>query len=426
MNKSSQINKAYKSILLKEIVPAMGCTEPIAIAFASAKMREVLGSIPDKVTIKVSRNIIKNVKSVNIPNTNGLRGIKAAVAAGIVEGQSAKKLQVISQIGKDGEKNINKYLESHIIEVIPSQSEEIFEIEVIGAKEKETAEVRIVRDHTNIVYICKNDRVLYNVAEQGKSKCEDELYELLCLEDILEFALEEDLQEIEEVIRRQADYNYHIACEGLQGNYGSNIGKTILKYGNNDIRTFAKAMAAAGSDARMAGCELPVMIVGGSGNQGITASVPILAFSEYKNYEKQKVLRALVLSDLLSIYQRYLIGRLSAYCGAVNAASSAVAGIAYLEGLSKKQIIDSFLNTLLSVSGIVCDGAKASCAAKIAAAVEAGLLGYDMSREGSRFGDGEGINGRTAEETVRNIAILGREGMKETDRTIIEIMTQNI
>lgn len=426
MYRESQICKAYKCILIKEIIPAMGCTEPIAIAYAAAKMKELLGIEPEKVTIKVSNNIIKNVKSVNIPNTNGLTGIKAAVAAGIKEGHAYRQLQVLSEISEDGEKNIYNYMKTHDIEILPSETEEVFEIDIFGEAGKNNAEVRIVKEHTNIVYMCKNGKVIYNSVGECNSKNGEELYNLLCVDHIIQFALEEDLTEVEKLIWKQAECNFKIACEGIQGNYGANIGKTILKYGKDDVRTLAKAMAAAGSDARMAGCEMPVMIVGGSGNQGITATVPILVFAKYRGYEKHNILRALVLSDLLTIYQRFLIGRLSAYCGAVNAGSSAAAGIAFLEGGSKEQIEDTFLNALAAVSGIVCDGAKASCAAKIAAAVEAGLLGYDMSREKMRFQQGEGIIGKTAEETVKNVGILGKEGMRATDKKIIEIMVKDL
>ena len=422
MDKHALISTAYKRILLQEIVAAMGCTEPIAIAYAAAKMREVLGSEPEKVKVVVSNNIIKNVKSVTIPNTDGMTGIQAAAAAGIVAGTASKELQVLSEISNNDNEAIRKYMETHCIEVLPSKSNEVFEIEISGETGRDTAQVRIVKEHTNVVRVVKNKEILFEKKEEYHDTYGDKDYSLLCVDDIIEFAAEGDINGIEDIIWKQAEYNLRIAEEGLQKDYGARIGKTLLAYKGSNIYGKAEAMAAAGSDARMAGCELPVMIVGGSGNQGIAASVPIIAFAMEGEYDKQRIVRTLILSDLLSIYQRFLIGRLSAYCGAVNAGSAAAAAIAYLEGGSKEQIKRTLVNGLAIASGIICDGAKASCAAKVAASVEAGLLGYQMSMRGLEFKTGEGIVAETAEETVQNIGRLGKEGMKETDNEIIAIM----
>ena len=421
--KSSDLKyKNYMQILKEELVPAMGCTEPIAIAYAAAKAREVLGCMPEKVIVEVSGNIIKNVKSVIVPNTNHLKGIEAATAAGIVAGQAEKKLEVISKVTEEEKKMIKEYIDACPIEVKLADTPFIFDIQISVFYKDSVVKVRIVNYHTNIILIEKNDEILY-IKEANASK-EEGLTDkrLLNVEDIIDFANSVDIKDIEDIIGRQIEYNSKIAEEGLKNSYGANIGSVLLSTYGHDIKVRAKAKAAAGSDARMNGCELPVIIISGSGNQGMTASLPVIEYAKELNVSKEKLYRALVISDLVTIHQKTGIGRLSAYCGAISAGAGSGAGIAYLYGGGYKEISHTIVNALSIVSGIVCDGAKASCAAKIAAGVDAGILGYYMFKEGQQFRGGDGIVKKGVEATISNVGKLAKEGMKETDKEIIKIM----
>lgn len=411
----------YVKLLREELVPAFGCTEPIAIAYALSYARDILGVLPTKVEVEVSGNIIKNVKSVTIPNTGGLRGIEVAAAAGIIAGKTEKKLEVIAEV-EDGQiAEMKQYLEQFPIQVRSSKSDEVFEIDTFVTCGEKNARVKIVKEHMNVVLIEKDGAILFAKKDDDK---EEEKEALLSIEHILDFADQVPLQEIEPLICQQIQYNMAIAREGLKNEYGGAVGRTILSHSKGSPRDRAKAYAAAGSDARMSGCTLPVVIVSGSGNQGITASVPIVAYAEGKDFTQERIIRAIVVSDLLTIYQRQFIGRLSAYCGAVNAGCASAAGIAYLDGGGFDEVAHTLINSLAAVSGVVCDGAKPSCAAKIAASVEAGLLGYDMFKEKKEFVGGDGIVTCDADETIKNVGILGKEGMLETDRKIIEIMLE--
>lgn len=412
-------DRCFIELLEKELIPALGCTEPIALAYAAAYARDVLETIPDKAEIIVSNNIIKNVKSVTIPNTNGLRGIESAVVAGIIGGKVEKRLEVIEDMTCEQINDIIKYLQNASIHVRASKSEEVFEIDVREWSGKDCAEVKIIKEHMNVVLVKKNDTVIYkkeNHLEEEKGE------EFLSIENIIKFADNVPFQNIEFLIHRQVKYNMKIAEEGIKQEYGGAVGKTILSCANGSVREKARAYAAAGSDARMNGCTLPVVIVSGSGNQGITASVPIIVYAREKGYDEERMIRAIVISDLLTIYQRQFIGRLSAYCGAVNAGCASVAGISYLEGGGFKEVAHTLVNSLAAVSGIICDGAKSSCAAKIASAIDAGFLGYTMYQNHKEFVGGDGIVTCDADETVKNVGILGREGMRQTDQKIIDIM----
>lgn len=400
----------------------MGCTEPIALAYAAAKAREILGEMPERITVGASGSIIKNVKSVIVPNTNQLKGISAAVAAGVVAGVPDRELEVISEVSEAQLVEIRRFLEHTDIEVGCLENGLTFEILVTMYKGDSSATVRIANYHTNIVLIKKNEEVLYETKAGAEE--EEDLTDRSCMNmrDIFDFAMTVDIADIEEVINRQNRYNHAIAKEGIQGNYGANIGKVILKSEGGSIRVKAKAMAAAGSDARMNGCELPVIINSGSGNQGITCCVPVLEYAKEFGSDKETLYRALVLSNLTAIYQKTGIGRLSAYCGAVSAGAAAGAGIAYLHGGGYEEVIHTVVNALAIVSGMVCDGAKASCAAKIAMAVDAGILGFEMFKNGQQFYCGDGIVAKGPDATIRNIGELGKEGMKETNQTIIDMM----
>lgn len=413
---------AYVQILKEELVPAMGCTEPIALAYAAAKAREILGSIPDKVVIAASGSIIKNVKSVIVPNTNHLKGIPAAATAGIIAGRAEKELEVIAQVTESEIEQMKQFLQTADIKVVHADNGITFDIIVSVYKGSSYAKVRIANYHTNIVLMEKDGEVLYEIAVEGEKEEGLTDRNLLNMKDIWDFAMTVNVKDIKETLDRQIAYNTAIAEEGLRGDYGANIGSVLLDTYGDDIRTRAKAKAAAGSDARMNGCELPVIINSGSGNQGMTSSIPVIEYAKEFDADEDTLYRALALSNLVTIHQKTGIGRLSAYCGAVSAGAGAGAGIAYLCGGGYEEVIHTVVNALAIVSGIVCDGAKASCAAKIASAVDAGILGYNMYKRGQQFYGGDGIVTRGVEETIQNVGRLGKQGMKETNEEIIKIM----
>ncbi|MFW5630659.1 MAG: serine dehydratase subunit alpha family protein [Acetivibrio ethanolgignens] len=422
MERSNPKYNAYIQILKEELLPAMGCTEPIALAYAAAVARKTLGELPDRVVIGASGSIIKNVKSVIVPNTNHLKGIPAAAVAGIVAGDPDKELEVISEVTKEEIEKMREFLENTEISVEHLDNGINFDILITLYKGEDYARVRIENYHTNIVLIEHNGKILKEseVASEEEEGLTDR--SLLNMEDIWDFINSVDVAEIKEVLDQQMEYNYAIAEEGLRGTYGANIGKVLLDMEGDNVQTRAKAMAAAGSDARMNGCELPVIINSGSGNQGITVSVPVMVYAKEKKVDSEMLYRALALSNLTAIHQKTPIGRLSAYCGAVNAGAGAGAGIAYLCGGGYEEVIHTVVNALAIVSGIVCDGAKASCAAKIAAAVDAGILGYNMYIRGQQFYEGDGIVTKGVEATLKNVGRLGKEGMRETNEEIIKMM----
>lgn len=424
MNKTDQKYQAYIQILREELVPAVGCTEPLALAYAAAKAREVLGCIPERVHIGASGSIIKNVKSVIVPNTDHLKGIPAAAAAGIIAGRPEKELEVIADVSREEIEEIQEFLDEKEIRVEHIDNGITFDIIITVSAGESYAQVRIANYHTNIVHIDKDGEILLDIPVRGEN--EEGLTDrgVLSVEDIWDFVQTVDIEDIRDILKRQIDYNTEIAEEGLRGNYGANIGSVILESYGNDVRNRAKAMAAAGSDARMNGCELPVIINSGSGNQGLTCSLPVLEYAKELNVDREKMYRALALSNLVAIHQKTGIGRLSAYCGAVSAGAAAGAGIAYLCGGGYKEITHTVVNALAIVSGMVCDGAKASCAAKIAASVDAGILGYHMYMQGQQFYGGDGIITKGVEKTIANVGRLGKEGMRETNEEIIKIMVE--
>ena len=420
MKREDNIYQIYVQILKEELVTAMGCTEPIAISYAAARARAVLGELPEKIVVKASGSIIKNVKSVVVPNTGGLRGIEAAAAAGVVCGNENKKLEVLSEIESEDIERIKGYLGQADIKVEYQETGRTFDLSVCVYKEHSQASVRITDYHTNIVQIEKNWEFIRD--DLKDEKIEKANRDVLSMENIWEFVRCADIEDVKETLDKQIECNMKIAREGIRGNYGANIGSILLKMEGDAVQVRAKAMAAAGSDARMNGCGLPVVINSGSGNQGITCSVPVLVYGESLNCDIEKIYRALLLSNLTAIYIKAGIGTLSAYCGAVSAGAAAGAGIAYLHGGGYEEIKHTVVNALAIVSGIVCDGAKASCAAKIASSVEAGIVGYYMYLNEQEFCAGEGIVAEGIERTIENIGILGKEGMKETNKKIIEMM----
>lgn len=415
----------YISVLKEELIPAMGCTEPIAIAYAGAIAREHLGCLPERVEIEVSGNIIKNVKSVIVPNTGGLRGIEVAAAAGIVAGDAAKELKVISEVSTEAVAVIHKFLESTPITVNFSDSKKIFDIMITVYGNGHSAYVRICEFHTNIVEIREDDKYVLqkDIAVEDSLGFTDRGF--MNVQEIIEFADTARIEDVKDILDLQIECNVNISEEGLAGDYGANIGKVLLKtYGTDDVKIRAKAKAAAGSDARMNGCEMPVVINSGSGNQGITASIPVIEYAKELGVSDEKRYRALLVSNLITIHLKSGIGRLSAYCGAVSAGCASGAGIAYLYGGGVDEVSHTIVNSLAITSGIICDGAKASCAAKIATAIDAGILGYNMYKEGQQFYGGDGIVSKGVENTIKNVGQLAKEGMATTDQEILKIMTK--
>ena len=423
MDKTDPKYSAYLDILHEELMPAMGCTEPIAIAYAGSMARKILGAQPERVLVEASKNIIKNVKSVVVPNTGGLKGIEASAVAGIVAGDADKVLEVIASVTEDERKEIAEFLDSKEIKVIAAKSDVIFDLIVSVWSGEHCASVRISHYHTNIVRVTKDDETVFHVQhcdDTNMTSASDRSF--MNVEDIIDFAESVEISEVKDVLQRQIDYNSAIALEGIKGNWGANVGSVLFKTWGDDIKARAKAMASAGSDARMSGCELPVIIVSGSGNQGLTASVPVIEYAKEFKATQDTLYRALIVSNLVTIHQKTGIGRLSAFCGAVSAGVGAGAGITWLSGGKYKEVAHTIVNALAIVSGIVCDGAKPSCAGKIASAVEAGILGYHMYKSGQQFYGGDGIIQKGVENTIRNVGRLGRVGMRETDKEIIRIM----
>ena len=424
MEKTDVRYSAYVEILREELIPAMGCTEPIALAYAAAKVREVLEVVPESIVLQVSGSIIKNVKSVIVPNTGGLKGMRAAVSAGVIAGDASKELEVISQVSPQQLEDMVAYMDLTPIDIRHIEEGHVFDIIITAVKGSSSASVRISDYHTNIVLIEKDGRVILD--RRGHSGLEEQRIDrsLLSLEGIWDFANTADLDDVRELLDRQIEYNTAIANEGIRGDYGANVGKTLLKTQGNDVRVRAKAMAAAGSDARMNGCEMPVIINSGSGNQGITCSVPVVEYARELGVEHDKLLRALLLSNLVSIHEKTGIGTLSAYCGAVTAGSGAGAGIVYLLGGSYEDVCSTVTNALAISSGIICDGAKASCAAKIAVSLDSALLGYDLNRCDEEFEAGDGIVMDDVDSTISGVGKIGKEGMRGTNDTIIQLMIE--
>ena len=414
---------AYCTLLHRELIPATGCTEPIAIAYAAALMRRTLGKLPERMQVCVSGNIIKNAKSVVVPGTGGKKGIAAAAAAGAVAGQSDRLLEVIDGITPEQREEIESYLKTAQIAVSCAEDGLTLDIRITGYAESDSAYVRIAGAHTNVVRIEQNGEVLLDepVVQPGH---EDDAPSVLNTADIVAFADSVDLDLVRAPLMRQLSLNLAIAEYGLSQGCGANIGRVLLCEGEGDLVARARAYAAAGSDARMSGAELPVVIVSGSGNQGITASVPVAIWARERGFSEEALLRALIVSDLVTIHQKTGIGRLSAFCGAVCAGCGAGAGIAYLEGGGYDGVAHAVVNALAIISGMVCDGAKASCAAKIAVAVDAGILGYRMYTQKQEFLSGDGIVVKGVDNTIRNIGRLAKDGMRETETEILSMMLE--
>ena len=416
---------AITEILKEELVPAMGCTEPIAIAYASSIARSLISSLPTSVTVYASPNIIKNVKSVVVPHTGGERGIEAAASIGIVAGREELELEVLSKVGLEDIERSKELRRDAKFTILPSESGYIFHIRVELKNDSESSAVEIAGNHTNVILKERNGEVIYKKEYKDSVESKKTDRSILSIKSISEYADTVDIESIKETLERQIEYNTAIADEGLHGSWGANIGSILLKSNGESVQNKAKAYAAAGSDARMNGSEKPVVINSGSGNQGLTASLPVIVYAKDLNVSHNTLLRALAVSNLVTIHLKSGIGSLSAYCGATSAGAGAGAGVCYLFGGRENEIAHTVVNALAIESGMICDGAKASCAAKIASAVEAGLLGMEMQKYGSEFYGGDGIVKKGVENTIENVSRIAREGMRETDKTIIEIMTGN-
>ena len=414
----------YTQILREELKPAMGCTEPIAIAYAAAILRNALGCDPQKIELQLSGNIIKNVKSVIVPATGGMHGIEAAAAAGIISNEPQKQLEVLVGLTSQDIPKIKDFLSTCNIHISELETDKPFEVKIFGTHNTDSAYVHLADRHTNVVAVCKNntdltdDYAIYEVSEEVDNANRG----LLTVADIIEYAKAVDLDLVAPLIRRQIDMNIAIAREGVENDYGASIGKLLYKNGNCSVLDKARAFAAAGSDARMSGCEMPVCILSGSGNQGITASVPVIVYAEAMGASEEELIRALLVADLITIHQKTGIGCLSAYCGAISAGCGCACGICFLNGGGYSEIAHTLVNSVAILSGTICDGAKPSCAAKIAMAVEAGVMGYEMMKAGKEFLGGDGIVTKGVENTIKNVGRLARQGMSETDKEIIKIM----
>ena len=413
---------SYLDILREELIPAMGCTEPIAVAYAAAIARDTLGCMPDSTELIVSGNIVKNVKSVVVPNTGGRKGLRTAVAAGLCFGKAEKELEVIADATEQDLADLDAYLQTADITLKEADSNQPFDLAVLLHKGSDSAYVHIVSHHTNVVCIRKNDTVILEKPFTDDTIQVPENRKLLSVEHIVEFADTVDIEDVRPILQRQIDYNLAIAQEGLKGEYGAQIGRILLLSYGNSVHNRAKAWAAAGSDARMDGCEMPVVINSGSGNQGITTSIPVIVYARECAVSEELLFRALVISNLVTIHLKTGIGSLSAYCGATSAGAGAGAGICYLYGGSYEEIAQTIVNALAINSGMICDGAKASCAAKIASAVEAGLLGMCMNMHDSQFFGGDGIVVTGVENTIKAVSSIARDGMRGTDKEVIRLM----
>lgn len=416
----------YLDILKRELVPALGCTEPIAIAYASAKAGQVLGEFPKRMEIRCSGNIIKNVKGVQVPHAGGMRGVDTAAVLGLVGGNPDRELEVLEDIKPEHLEKTKELLAQNFFSC--SLQENVDNLYIVASvySDRHQASVTIVNRHTLITEIQKDGKILYHTDIPHQEPNQTNASWKLTVRNILDFAQTVDLELVKPILDRQIQMNTAIAQEGITASYGAQIGRVLLDSCGHDVRTRARAMAAAGSDARMGGCSLPVVINSGSGNQGVTVTLPVLEYAKEWNVSKETIYRALLISNLISIHQKHYIGSLSAFCGAVTAACGAGAAITYMAGGSYEEISRTIVNTLANVGGIVCDGAKSSCAAKIASAVEAAIMGYSLSMRGICFQPGEGMVQQDVEGTIQSMGHIGREGMRSTDIEILHIMMNQV
>lgn len=420
-----ELEKKYKKILIHELVPALGCTEPGAIAYAAFKARELLEILPEHIDITCSGNVIKNVKGVVVPNSNGLRGIEAAAILGVMVDADCRELEILSCVKDEDIDRTKALMGTGYCNCYLEKGEGNLYIRIVAKASDDEAEVILKGHHTNIVYLRKNSEILLNNNNNVHKDLIEEYKQALNVKDIVEFADSTDYSDIKNILSAQIQYNTDIAKEGMTNEYGASVGRTLIKVDGSGIKTRAKAMTAAASDARMGGCSLPVVVNSGSGNQGITVTVPVVEYAAEIGVSEEKLYRALILSNLIAIHIKRRIGVLSAFCGAVSAGCASGAAITYLYGGDYEMICSTIINTLGNISGIVCDGAKSSCAAKIASSVDAAVLAHDMTMHKKMFKYGEGLVVKDIEKTISNIGHVGREGMEETDIEILTLMLED-
>jgi len=415
----------YKQILVSELIPAQGCTEPIALALSAARAREILGLTPEHLTLYLAGNMIKNAKSVTVPNSGGQKGIEIAAALGALAGDAAKLLQVLSSVTPADVERAIAYVKAGHVSVKLVDNEENLYVRTVAFAAGHESYVEIKYDHTRYNSICFDGEMILDRTREQTAVKDTSLLSSLSVANILQAADALDFSEhpdLSNTLERQIELNQAIADEGLNQPYGVEVGRTLLSAGDDPV-TVAKARAAAGSDARMNGSDLPVVINSGSGNQGITVSVPVIEYAKRSGASHDRLLRSLFVSNLLAIHQKRFIGKLSAFCGVVSAAAAAGGAIAYLDGQDRGQVERTIINTLGTAGGIVCDGAKASCAAKIALALDNAFMAKRMAEQDHVFQPGDGIVGEDVEETIRNVGRMAKDGMKSTDLEILLIMT---
>ena len=411
----------FKELIRKELIPAMGCTEPIAIAYAAAKAREVLGSIPKKITANLSSNIIKNANSVTVPSTNGRKGIEISIVAGMLLGDCNKELEVLADVDKSKLDLCDKYINDGLVTVNLQADKAGLYIQIILENDSESSAVTIEGNHTNIVEIKKNGQIIFEKEEETNEESKVDF----SFDQIYNFARTCDYSDIKDILDRQISFNEKISKEGIENNWGSNIGKIILENNPNNYYEKLAAYAAAGSDARMNGCELPVVINSGSGNQGITTSVPLILYARDNNFSDDNLYRALIFSNLISLYMKDQIGKLSAYCGVVSASAAVISSIAFINNEDKKILEETIANALAVNSGIICDGAKSSCAMKIASSIRNATLAYQQSKSNNSFDVGDGIVKDNIDKTIDTVGKIAKYGMKKTDEVVLNEMIEN-
>lgn len=419
-----KVYNTYVAILKNELKVALGCTEPIAIAYVGAKVREVLGKMPTHIDVYCSGNIVKNVKAVVVPNSDGQRGIDVAAALGVIGGDASLELAVLEAVKPEDIERSKKLLKEHFVDTHLVENVANLYVAIRATAGDESAEVEVQDYHSNITKITKNGKVVFaKEAENKTHESDGPDKNLLNVKDILEFADTVNLEDVKNVLDKQIKYNTAISQEGLDHPYGAEIGRTLMEdFDHSNVKLRAKAFAAAGSDARMSGCPLPVVINSGSGNQGITVTLPVVVYGKYYGIPQEKIYRTLCVSNLISVHQKRFIGSLSAYCGATSAACGSGAGIAYMLGMTYEEICDVITNSIATIGGMICDGAKASCAAKIAAAVETALVAVHMAKKHRAFKNGEGLVKDNVEDTIATVGDMGRVGMKSTDVEILNLM----
>lgn len=419
---SEEMASDFLAILEEELIPAMGCTEPIALAFASARAKEVLGRVPENIVARCSGNIIKNVRCVAIPNSRGMTGVESACVLGAFGGDVVRGMEVLESVTEETLVAARSFLAAGRcrVEYLESEIPLHFIIEVSAASDRVLVEVRY--DHTNIVYIEKNGNVLFRKQSAESEGVADR--SSLTLENIKEFSDTVDLGRIKYLLGRQIRYNMDIAYEGMSGNYGLGIGRLLRDHYPDSVITRMRAYAAAASEARMDGCDMPVIINSGSGNQGIASTVPVIVYAREKMIERDRLYRALIFSSLLTVYQKEFIGKLSAFCGAISASCAAGAAVTYMVGGTVDQIKATIDNTLADIPGVICDGAKTSCAAKIATALDAAMMAHTFAMQGKSYAAFTGILKEDAGETISCVGYIGKVGMAQTDKEIVRMMLE--